>query len=271
MTSYKQRFGLTGIPFPKNARDKSFFTDFEGYKRLERSFEMLLDEPGLGLLTAEPAVGKTTSIRNLALALPRPQYRVVYVCDTSIGPLEAYSALALELGLNPSFRRATLWRQLKERILHMVDERAERPLLVIDEGQHLPDRFLSDFSGFLNFAFDSRDLFTTWIVGQPRLRARLRMHQFAALRSRIVTSIHLEPIASRSHFEAFLEHGLAAVGVKDSIIADSARELLYRASSGLPREVGKLIRKAMRFAAERGQNFLDDTVIEAAIAEQEEM
>ncbi len=270
-TTYRQRFGLTGIPFAKNAQDKTFFTEHDGYRRLERSFEMLLEEPGLGLLTAEPGVGKTAAIRNLALALPRPQYRVVYVCDTAIGPLDGYRALALELGIKPAFRRAALWRQLKERILQMVDERAERPILIMDESQHLPDRFLADFSGFLNFAFDSRDLFTTWLVAQPALRARLRMHQHAALATRIVASVHLEPIASREIFATFLEHGLEAVGVKDSIVTDSGREILYRASSGLPRQVGKLVRKAMRLADERGQNFLDDSIIEAVIAEEGEI
>jgi hypothetical protein len=123
---YRQRFGLTGIPFPKNARDKAFFSEHEGYKRLERSFQMLSEEPGVGLLTAEPGVGKTASIRNLAMALPRPDFRVLYLCDTAIGPVDVYRGLALELGLKPAFRRATLWRELKERLLHMVDERAEQ-------------------------------------------------------------------------------------------------------------------------------------------------
>lgn len=269
--TYRQRFELTAAPFPKNAYDKSFFTDVPGYKRLEQSFEMLLEEPGLGVLTAEPGVGKTAAIRNLALALPRPRYRVVYVCDTAIGPLDAYRALALELDLEPAFRRAALWRQLKERILQMVDERDEHPLLVLDEAQNLPDRFLLDFSGFLNFAFDSRDLFTTWLVGQPQLRPRLRKQHYAALKTRIVTWVHLEPVGSRERFAAFLEHGLKAAGVKASIIADSARELIYRASAGLPREAGKLIRKAMRRADERGQNFIDDVVMEAVLAEEGEI
>jgi type II secretory pathway predicted ATPase ExeA len=269
--TYRQRFELTGTPFPKGAYDKSFFVETPGYKRLERSFEMLLEEAGLGVLTAEPGVGKTAAIRNLALALPRPRYRVVYVCDTATGPVDAYRALALELDLEPAFRRAALWRQLKDRILHMVDERDEHPLLIIDEAQNLPDRFLVDFSGFLNFAFDSREVFTTWLVGQPQLRARLKKHHYAALKTRIVTWVHLEPIGSREHFTAFLEHGLKAAGVKSSIIADSARELIYRASGGLPREVGKLLRKALRRADERGQNFIDDTVMEAVLQEEGEI
>jgi len=268
---YRQRFGLTGHPFPKNAQGKTFFTEHEGYKRLERGFQLLTEEPGLGLLTAEPGVGKTAAIRNLTQALPRPQYRVVYLSDTAIGPLDLYRTLAVELGLKPAHRRATLWRELKGRLEHMVDERAERPLLILDEAQHLSDTFLADFSGFLNFAFDSRDLFTTWLVGLPQLRARLKLQTYAALQTRILVSVHLEAFASRDVFGAFLAHGLSAVGQKGSILADSARELLFRASRGLPRQASKILRRALRIAHEREQSFLDDQVMEAAVAEAAEL
>jgi len=268
---YKQRFGLSGTPFPKNASGKTLFTDYEGYKRLERSFQMLTEEPGIGLLTAEPGVGKTAAIRNLTQELPRPQYCVLYLCDTAIGPLDFYRCLALEVGLQPSHRRAVLWRELKNRLLHMVDERAEHPILVIDECQNLSDRFLADFAGFLNFAFDSRDLFTTWFVGQPQFRARLRLNIYAALRTRIVTAVHLEPMTSRDLFANFLTHGLQAVGAQGSLFADSARELLFRASGGLPREVGNLVRKALRLADDRQQNFVDESTLETVLAEEAEI
>lgn len=131
-------------------------------------------------------------------------------------------------GVGHGLARAALWRQLKDRILHMVDEGEEQPPLIIDEPtkRRVSRPLLLDFSGFPNFAFDSRDVFTTWLVGQPQLRARLRKHHYAALKTRIVTSVHLEPISSREHFIAVLEHGLKAAGVKSSI-ADSARELIY--------------------------------------------
>lgn len=268
---YRQRFGLTGHPFPKNTSQKTLFTEHEGYKKLERGFQMLCEEPGLGLLTAEPGVGKTAAIRNLTQALPRPQYRVVYLCDTAIGPLDLYRTLALELGLKPAHRRAVLWRELKGRLEHMVDERAERPLLILDEAQHLSDAFFADFSGFLNFAFDSRDLFTTWLVGLPQLRARLKLQVHAPLQTRILVSVHLEAFSSRETFGAFIAHGLSAVGAKGSILADSARELLFRASRGLPRQASKIVRRALRIAHEREQSFVDDQVMEAAVAEVAEL
>ena len=268
---YRQRFGLTGHPFPKSASGRTFFTEHEGYKRLERGFQLLLEDPGLGLLTAEPGVGKTAAIRNLSQALPRPQHRVVYLCDTAIGPLDLYRTLASELGLKPAHRRAVLWRELKARLEHMVDERAEKPILILDEAHHLSDRFLEDFSGFLNFAFDSRDLFTTWLVGMPPLRARLKLQVHAALQTRILVSAQLEAFNSREVFGAFVAHGLSAVGSKSAILADSARELLFRASRGLSRQTSKIVRRALRIAHEREQSFIDDAVMEAAIAEVAEL
>jgi type II secretory pathway predicted ATPase ExeA len=268
---YKQRFGLKHTPFPKDAEGKNFFTEFDGYRRLERRFQMLCEEPGLGLLTGEPAVGKTTAIRNLAHTLPYPEYLVIYLCDTGLSPLEFYKTMASEISLTPAYRRGALWRQLKSHFLHLVDERGEHPLLIIDEAHHLSEAFFTQLSAFLNFAFDSRDLFTTWLVGQPSLRARLAMKHHAALRTRIVTSVRLDPFGSRETFQAYLSHGLEAAGATGTIISDSARELLFRASRGLPREVGKMIRKAMRFAAERKQTFLDDELIEEVIGEEVEL
>ena len=137
---------------------------------------------------------KTAAIRNLCMALPRPDYLVLYLCDTTVSPLDLYRSLAGELGVKPSHRRAQLWADLKKALVHLVDERGTAPIVVIDEAQHLSDAFLLDLSGFLNFAFDSRDLLTLWLVGLPPLSRRLHMHQHAALATRIAVEVRLDPL-----------------------------------------------------------------------------
>ena len=72
------------------------------------------------------------------------------------------------MGVHPSHRRAQLWDDIKKTLCHLADERSTSVVLIIDEAQHLSDRFLADLSGFLNFAFDSRDLLTLWLVGRRR-------------------------------------------------------------------------------------------------------
>ncbi len=263
---YRQRFGLSGHPLPKDATAKTFFDKTPGYLRLKKRFAQLVEDPGLGVLIADPGVGKTAAIRNLCAQLPRPNYLVLYLCDTAVSPLDLYRTLATELGVTPSHRRAQLWTDIKKALVHMVDERDTSPIVVIDEAQHLSDKFLVDLSGFLNFAFDSRELITLWLVGLPPLARHLKMQQHAALATRIATEVHLEPL-DREAFAAMIDHALKAAGATQKLLADPALELLFRTSRGVPRTASKLLRAALRRAHDKDQSFVDEAVLEAALDE----
>ncbi|MFQ5601583.1 MAG: ExeA family protein [Candidatus Krumholzibacteriia bacterium] len=262
---YRKRFGLTGHPLPKDAKGKTFCEIGPGHQRLRKAFERLGEEPGLGVLTGEAGVGKTAALRNLCAELPSPDYRVIYLCDTAVSPLDLYRTLATELGIRPSHRRAQLWSDIKQALVHMRDERHSAPLVVIDEAQHLSDRFLVDLSGFLNVAFDSRDVLTMWLVGLPPLRRHLEMQQHAPLAMRVAAQVHLEPLTEREVFDSFIREGLEAVGASEKILADPAMELLLRASRGVPRIASKVLRAALRIAHERDQGFVDEHILEDAI------
>jgi hypothetical protein len=62
---YKKRFALRGHPLPKDARGKTFFAETDGYRRLSRGFDDLLEDRGLGVLTGAAGLGKTAALRNL--------------------------------------------------------------------------------------------------------------------------------------------------------------------------------------------------------------
>lgn len=262
---YRKRFGLTGHPLPKNAQGKTFYDASPAYRRLERAFRQLVDEPGVGLLTGEPGVGKTAALRNLCGSLPKPDHLVLYLCDTAVSPLDLYRTLAQELGVAPSHRRGQLWTDIKKVLVHMVDERHTQPVLVLDEAQHLSDKFLLDLSGFLNFAFDSRELLTLWLVGLPALARTLAQQQHAPLAMRIQTHVHIEPWSDRDGFAAAIHAGLEAVGARQKLLSDPAMELLFRHSRGYLRVASKLLRAALRLAHERTQDFVDEHVLAAAV------
>lgn len=260
---YRKRFGLTHHPLPRDATHGSFYDKDDAYIRLRRVFQWLADEPGLAMLTGEPGVGKTAAIRNLCASLSTPEYRVLYLCDTAIRPAAVYRNLAVALGLAPKRRRDDLWRQLRDTITHLVDVETVIPVLVIDEAQHLRDDFFIDLAGFLNYAFDTRDLLTIWLVGLPPLAHRLAMQHHAALRTRIVSPNVLEP-RDRDTFFAMLDHGLQAAGVTDSVLSDPAREVLWRVSQGLPRTASRLLRASLMLAHERDHRFVDEHIVLAA-------
>ena len=141
---YRKRFGLLGHPLPKDAQGKTFCELGPAHQRLRRAFTRLLDQPGLAVLTGEAGVGKTAALRNLCTELPKPDYQVLYLCDTAVSPLDLYRTLAAELGIRPSHRRAQLWYDIKQALVHLKDERHTSAIVVLDEAQHLSERFLVD-------------------------------------------------------------------------------------------------------------------------------
>ena len=98
-----------------------------------------------------------------------------------------YRNLAIALGLEPAYRRTQLWRDIKERIVDLADNKQVQLIWIIDEAQNLEAQFFSDFPAFLNFAFDARDLMTVWFVGLPNLAYRIDRTANVALASRLQT------------------------------------------------------------------------------------
>jgi MSHA biogenesis protein MshM len=60
--SWRERFGMHATPLPRGAVGESFFEGDPHYQRLAQAFAWLASEPGIGVLTGEPGVGKTSSL-----------------------------------------------------------------------------------------------------------------------------------------------------------------------------------------------------------------
>ena len=261
---YLQHFGLTHAPLGKDLTEP---WDDGALAALAQRFDWLLKSPGVGLLTGEPGVGKTAALRKLTRSLNPHRYLVLYQAETDFGRVDLYRGLARALGVEPSYRRAQLWRDIKQRVHELADGKQITPIWIIDEAQNLPADFFRDFPAFLNFAFDSRDLVSVWLVGHPNLAATLERAPYAALASRIQARVALKPVVERERFAQLIAHGLKSAGCQHTLLADSGLEILRQASKGLPRQASRILCTAMRLAVPRGLNHLPDELLRQAIAE----
>ncbi len=259
-----QHFGLRHAPLGKDMIEP---WDDGALAQLAERFNWLLQSPGIGLVTGEPGVGKTAALRSITRALNPHRYQLIYQAETDFGRIDLYRGLARALGIEPGYRRAQLWRDIKERIHELADSKQVTPVWIIDEAQNLPPEFFRDFPGFLNFAFDSRDLITVWLVGHPSLAQTLERAPYAALYSRIQVRVQMKPVVERERFALMIQHALKSAGCQHTLLADSGMELLRQASRGLPRHAGNLLITAMRLAVHKGLNHIPDELLHQAMKE----
>ena len=261
---YLQHFGLRHAPLGKELTEP---WDDGPLAQLKQRFDWLLHSPGVGLITGEPGVGKTAALRSLTGALNPHRFQVLYQAETDFGRIDIYRGLARALGLEPGYRRAQLWRDIKQRVHELVDTKQVTPLWIIDEAQNLPPEFFRDFPAFLNFAFDSRDLISVWLVGHPVLAQTLERAAYAALYSRIQVRVRLLPVVERERFAKLIAHAMENAGCRHTLFADTGLEILRQASKGLPRQAGRILCTAMRLAVPKGLNHLPDELLQQAISE----
>jgi len=238
----------------------------EATERLSQRFEWMLAQRGIAVLTGVSGVGKTASLARLLRELPSHRYRVVYLEDSGAGVNDIFRSLAYGLDLQPAFRRATLWRDLKRHVLKLDEENDQQVVLVIDDAHRLPSGFLNSLGAFMNFAFDSREVMTAWLVGDSRLTASLQLAAHRHLLTRVRIRVHLDPLP-RDDFRRWVRECLANAGCTRDVFTDTALDAAFHLGRGVPRTAAKVLGLTLRLAHEADNDIVDEPIVERACKE----
>jgi general secretion pathway protein A len=244
---YRQHFGLCAHPFTSEVEPEDLFAAAAA-RELEVRLAHLLDMRGIGLVTGDSGSGKTCGARRVLAKLHSSSYRVVYVCLSTGNVLDLYKTISWEMGLPVERSRAALFRQIRSEVTRLVTEARCRPVLVIDEAQHLRSDVLEDLRLLTNYKMDAENRLCLLLLGQTELRRRLSMAVHEALNQRIVVRYHL-PALGRNEIEAYLAHRLQLCGTQLALFEPAAQEAIFQATGGLPRKLNLLAHHALLAAA----------------------
>jgi general secretion pathway protein A len=205
-------YGLKWSPFSPEVPTEALYVT----PRIE-SFcwrvEQLASEGGFALVTGDPGIGKSVTLRILAerLAAQRDA-KVGAFTRPQAGLADFYRELGDMFGvtLRPHNRYAGS-KVLRERWQTHIDASLLRPVLIVDEAQEMSPSVLAELRLLSAIRLDSHVLLTVILAGDRRLVERFRSDEFLPLGSRIRVRLALER-ASPDELQDCLKHALHKAG-----------------------------------------------------------
>jgi type II secretory pathway predicted ATPase ExeA len=175
--------------------------------------ESLASEGGFALLTGDPGLGKSATLRLLT-------ERLSQVREISVGELtrpqsstpdfyrEMSSLFSVDL---KAANRYGGHKALRLKWQSHLESTLIRPVLIIDEAQEMHPHVLSELRLMSSSKFDSVPLLTVILAGDQRLNEKLKLPELIPLGSRIRVRYQLE-LLNKSELTILLEESMNRAG-----------------------------------------------------------
>jgi general secretion pathway protein A len=150
--------------------------------------------------------------------------------------------------------------------MQIIRSHNKRPLLIIDEAQNLSPDALEEVRLLSNIQDNDTMLLQIMLVGQPELRAKLKNKAAASFAQRVAVSYHLVPL-TLEETRQYIVHRLENAGGRADLFTESAINLVYETTMGVPRAINLLSHNALVYGFADDINTIDAGVVEQVIAE----
>jgi len=241
-------FNLEGHPFSKEIKTEDLM-ELPTMEKAGGELQLLLETRGIGLLTGPSGCGKSSLIRKAVAVLNPGLYQSFYLCHTSVATGEFYQTLSASLGLPAHGRRNSLFRQIKDYILGLNDQKRIHPVVFIDEAHALSTETLKDLRMLTNFDYDSKNACTLLLCGHSELRQRLKLNIFNSLANNITYSIRIDPLPAEETF-SYIESRISKTGGQPGVFTRNAMKLIHDSSGGILRTIASIAWQALIKAAQ---------------------
>jgi general secretion pathway protein A len=192
---------------------------------------------GFTVITGEVGSGKTTLLRYLLRQLDQ-KIAVGLISNTPRGTegLLQWVMMALKQPYEGSY--PALFERFNQ-FLRTEYSKGRRTVLIVDEAHNLGLDALEELRMLLNINADKHQFLQIVLIGQPELKAKLRMPQLLQFAQRVSSDYHLRALKP-DEVTKYINYRLHAVGARYPLFSDEACEMIAEASGGIPRTINIL-------------------------------
>ncbi len=250
---YTASFGLRCSPFEDRADAAFFFPAAEHEEAIAAMQYEAQHGAGVGLILGETGTGKTILVRTLSRRLTESE-KVVVLTVPGNGAVDILreSCKGFGVSLPSSLHDARGLARLRRHLSRNIRE-GSRPILIIDQAEHLSPGDLNDVESLLEMQDDRGRLLRIVLAAHPRFRLLLEQPAFARLRQLAFTEHRINSL-SESEVAQYIRHRLSVAGAAGTdIFSDDAIAAVFDQSQGVPRVINQVCSAAMLAAYGAGE------------------
>lgn len=262
---YEKYFALKKKPFHLTP-DLDFLFLSAKHKEAISCMEFgVTEDIGIILLTGEVGTGKTTLIRHILQGIEN-NIDVAAIYNTNVPAEQLFKSIMREYRINSHCdSKAKAGKFLQAHFKHLRS-RKRKPILIIDDAQNLSLETLEEIRLIANVQSSVHMLVQIILVGRPELETKLGDPNASSLAQRVSISYHLLPF-SREEAEEYIIHRLKRSGSRKNLFTQSAIDLVYSSTQGIPRAINLLCDNAMHHAFYRSTKIIDSICIKDVLKE----
>lgn len=257
--SYIAHWKLNETPFEELCDTRYFFESDDHREALDRLLYIVNDRNmNMSLLTGEVGSGKTITKSVFQGSLNRNDFEVVSFENSNFSfedilydTVQRISTRTTgvmgkeEIELPARNDKYQLINVLKKKVDILVYEEKRHLVLIFDEAQLMRSSVLDEVKSLTNISSETTSYMTIFLVGQPELREKI--HRLKQIDQRIFLRFHLNNLDYNNTVK-YIQHRLRIAGLQyGTIFTNSAYELIFRKTEGIPREINRLCKLSLTY------------------------
>lgn len=257
--SYVKYWNLNNRPFEEVNDTQFFYESADHREALDRLCYVVNDHNmNMCLLTGEIGSGKTLTKNMFIDSLDRSRYEIIDFENSNF----EFNDILYDIVKRITFRdsridlldteaipsrndKYSLMQAFKNKLDTLYYEEKRHLILAFDEAQQIKDHVFDEIKNLTNVSSDADNFLTIFLFGQPELRDKIR--KLKQIDQRIFLRFHLNKLDYNNTVK-YINHRLKIAGnTEQSIFSDDSYELIFKSSSGVPREINRICKIALSF------------------------